>query len=230
MKGQSARHNLAELVGLRFLSTSEVERGEELAVQLIKQITGRDEIQAERKYENPFEYKPTFKIFMLTNNKPKIFERKNAIWERIHLIEFNNYIPKEKRDKDLDKKLAQEMEGILIWALEGFLEWKKQGLNPPPQIIESVNQYKEEQDIIGQFINEICEVDPCNEDLWEVPDRLYQAYKKWCQESGFQCLNKNNFGMEMKERFTYKSKRVEYDGVKKARYVYVGIRVMSSRL
>jgi putative DNA primase/helicase len=55
-----------EFVGVRFLSTSEVERGEELAVQLIKQITGRDPVEAECKYENPFTYLPTYKIVMLT--------------------------------------------------------------------------------------------------------------------------------------------------------------------
>nr|WP_263326076.1 phage/plasmid primase, P4 family [Neobacillus sp. Marseille-Q6967] len=224
-KGNTARHTLAEFVGLRFLSTSEVERGEELAVQLMKQITGRDLVEAERKYENPFTYLPNYKIFMLTNNKPNIYERRKAIWERIHLIEFNNYIEKQNRDKNLDKKLEAEMEGILRWALEGCREWQRQGLNPPAEILDAVKRYEEEQDIIGQFIRENYEVDLRNEEYWEAPERIYLNYKTWCNENGFGCLNNNNFGVEMKERFTFKTKRVEWNRKIQPKKVYVGIRL-----
>jgi putative DNA primase/helicase len=224
-KGNTARHALAEFVGLRFLSTSEVERGEELAVQLIKQITGRDPVEAERKYENPFTYLPTYKIFMLTNNKPSIYERRKAIWERIHLIEFNRFFEENERDKDLDRKLEAEMEGILLWALEGCMEWQRQGLNPPPKVQEAVKQYAEEQDILGQFIQETCYVDPSNEECWEAPGRLYEEYTKWCNAGGFKCLNANNFGMDLKERFTHKNKRVFWNGKEISKQVYVGIRL-----
>jgi putative DNA primase/helicase len=224
-KGNTARHTLAEFVGVRFLSTSEVERGEELAVQLIKQITGRDPVEAERKYENPFTYLPNYKIFMLTNNKPSIYERRKAIWERIHLIEFNRYFEENERDKDLDGKLEAEMEGILRWALEGCMEWQRQGLNPPPEIRDAVKQYEEEQDIIGQYIQESCDVDLANEDYWVVPDRLYQNYRSWCTAGNFKCLNANNFGVEMKERFPYKSKRVNFNGKDQPKKVYIGIQL-----
>lgn len=223
--GKTARHTLAELVGVRFLSTSEVERGEELAVQLIKQITGRDSVEAERKYENPFTYLPTYKIFMLTNNKPAIYERRKAIWQRIHLIPFNRYFEDHERDKDLDAKLAAEMEGILRWALEGCMEWQRQGLNPPQEVRDAVKQYEIEQDIIGQFIQESCYTEPANEDCWEAPDRLYQEYKSWCAAGSYIPLNSNNFGLEIKERFPFKSKRVNFNGRMQPKKVYVGIRL-----
>ncbi|MEH7483334.1 phage/plasmid primase, P4 family [Neobacillus drentensis] len=222
---KTARHTLAELVGVRFLSTSEVERGEELAVQLIKQITGRDPVEAERKYENPFTYLPTYKIFMLTNNKPGIYERRKAIWERIHLIPFNRYFEDHERDKDLDAKLEAEMEGILRWVLEGCMEWQRQGLNPPPEVRDAVKQYEKEQDIIGQYIQESCSVDAANEECWEAPDRLYQNYKLWCAAGGYIPLNSNNFGLEIKERFPFKSKRVNFKGRNQPKKVYIGIRL-----
>ncbi|MGG1675932.1 phage/plasmid primase, P4 family [Neobacillus sp. NRS-1170] len=223
--GKTARHTLAELVGVRFLSTSEVERGEELAVQLIKQITGRDPVEAERKYENPFTYLPTYKIFMLTNNKPGIYERRKAIWERIHLIPFNRYFEDHERDKDLDAKLEAELEGILRWALEGCMEWQSQGLTPPQEVRDAVKQYEKEQDIIGQFILDSCYIEPANEDCWEAPDRLYQDYKSWCAAGGYIPLNLNNFGLEIKERFPFKSKRVNFNGKTQPKKVYIGIRL-----
>lgn len=223
--GNTARHTFAELVGTRFLSTSEVERGEELAVQLIKQVTGRDPVEAERKYENPFTYLPTFKIFMLTNNLPSIYERRKAIWERIHLIEFNRYFEDHERDKDLDSKLEAEMEGILRWALEGCMEWQRQGLNPPSEVRESVKKYEKGQDIIGQYIEESCHVDPSNEDCWVAPDRLYQHYRTWCNLGGYKPLNANNFGIEIKDRFPHKSKRVNFNGKDQPKKVYIGIQL-----
>jgi putative DNA primase/helicase len=223
--GNTARHSLAECVGLRFLATSEVERGEELAVQLIKQITGRDRVEAERKYENPFTYLPTYKIFMLTNNKPSIYERKKAVWERIHLNEFNRYFEKNERDKELDSKLESEMEGILRWALEGCMEWQRQGLNPPQEVRDAVKKYADEQDTIGQYIQECCYADISNEELWAAPKQLYQNYKSWCADGGFKPLNLNNFGAEIKERFHYGTKRVQFNGKLQPKKVYHGIQL-----
>jgi putative DNA primase/helicase len=141
------------------------------------------------------------------------------------LIEFNRYFEDHERDKDLDAKLEAEMEGNLCWALEGCMEWQRQGLNPPPEVRDAVKQYEEEQDIIGQYIQESCYVDSTDEECWEAPDRLYQDYKLWCAAGGFKPLNSNNFGVEIKERFPYRSKRVNFNGKNQSKKVYIGIRI-----
>ena len=45
--------------------------------------------------------------------------------ERIRRIPFTVQIPKEQRDKDLERTLATELPGILAWAVQGCLDWRK---------------------------------------------------------------------------------------------------------
>src|SRR2546422_6161462 len=57
-----------------------------LAESQIKQLTGMGQVKACRKYENPVEFLPTFKIFMDSNHKPIVRGTDAAIWNRLKLI------------------------------------------------------------------------------------------------------------------------------------------------
>lgn len=105
MKKTSEQSNdLARLKGTRLVTTTEVEQGKALSESLIKQITGGDEITARFLYGEFFSFKPTFKIYMATNHKPKIRGADNGIWRRIKMIPFTVTIPPEQRDNDLGEK------------------------------------------------------------------------------------------------------------------------------
>ena len=65
-------NDLARLKGARLVTTSEAEQGKPISESLIKQITGEDMLVARFLYGEYFTFKPTFKIFMATNHKPKI--------------------------------------------------------------------------------------------------------------------------------------------------------------
>lgn len=110
-----------------------------MSESLIKQITGGDEITARFLYGEFFSFKPTFKIYMATNHKPKIRGADNGIWRRIKMIPFTVTIPPEQRDNDLGEKLLTENSGILNWLIEGFAMWKKEGLKMEPNAIKEAN-------------------------------------------------------------------------------------------
>lgn len=124
-------NDIARLRGMRLVTTNETEQGNCLSESLIKQITGEDILTARFLYGEYFSFKPTFKIFMATNHKPKIRGADIGIWRRIKLIPFNITIPPEQRDKKLTEKLIAENSGILNWLLKGYSMWKKEGLNEP---------------------------------------------------------------------------------------------------
>ena len=93
--------------------------GKRLAEALIKQLTGgTDTIKARFLFEEYFEYRPQFKVFLATNHKPRVNPGDDAIWERIRLIPFLVQIPKQDRDKQLETKLRAELPGILV-CLDG---------------------------------------------------------------------------------------------------------------
>jgi putative DNA primase/helicase len=112
---------IADLLGKRFVTSSEAAEGEALHEARIKNLTGMGRLSGRRIYGSAFEFDPQFKLFIDANHKPHISGTEGAIWSRFKLIPFNVSIPKAEQDKHLLEKLAAEAPGILAWAVQGCL-------------------------------------------------------------------------------------------------------------
>jgi len=132
--GSMIRNDLARLNGARFVSAVEIGMGKRLDEALVKQLTGGDQVTARFLYNEFFEYKPEFKLFIAANHKPEIQGVDHGIWRRIHLIPFEVTIPVEEIDRNLPEKLRDELPGILAWAVKGCHAWQRQGLSVPASI------------------------------------------------------------------------------------------------
>lgn len=200
MKKTSEQSNdLARLKGIRLVTTTEVEQGKTLSESLIKQITGGDEITARFLYGEYFSFKPTFKIFLATNHKPKIRGADNGIWRRIKMIPFDVTIPPEQRDKTLTEKLIAENSGILNWLIQGYSLWRKEGLNEPDAILKANEEYKMDMDVVGTFINDCLDIDASMK--WRLPNQmLYQTYIKWCTVNNERVMSQKWLTMRMSEK------------------------------
>lgn len=152
-------NDVARLKGSRFVTASENNQNVSFDESKIKNITGDDKVSARFLNKEFFDFLPTFKIFFVTNHKPNIRGTDDGIWRRIKMIPFDLKITDKSDDKSLGDKLKAEISGIFNWALEGYREWVKQGLNDPESIKLVNKEYKEEEDIIGQFLNDECEDD-----------------------------------------------------------------------
>lgn len=151
-------NDVARLAGARFVRTSENSRNLNLDDSLMKSLTGGEKITARFLYSDNFEFHPACKIFLSTNYKPGIGGTDDGIWRRIRMIPFNLKLKPEQIDRNLSEKLKIEAEGILNWAIEGCLLWQKEGLNSPPKVQKAINEYKQEEDKIGGFIEDECEI------------------------------------------------------------------------
>ena len=201
MKKNSEQSNdLARLKGARLVTTSEVEQGKPLSESLIKQITGEDVLTARFLYGEYFSFKPTFKIFMATNHKPKIKGADNGIWRRIKMIPFTVTIPPERRDKNLSDKLIAENSGILNWLIKGYAMWKKEGLKDEPKAVREANEeYRFDMDSVGTFIAECFERDASLQ--WRLDNKLlYDTYLKWCNKNNERPLSHKGLSMRMQEK------------------------------
>jgi len=147
---------IADLCGRRLVVASETEEGRRLRVQLVKRLTGNSRLKARYMRGDYFEFPRTFKVFLVTNNKPTIKEMTLAIWRRIQLIPFEVVIPPEEQDRHLTEKLKTEWPGILNWALRGCLAWQREGLNPPPEVLAATAAYQSEQDPLAEFLDGCC--------------------------------------------------------------------------
>ncbi len=194
----SATPELAVLKGARAVMTSEIDEGSFLSEALIKLMTGTDPISARANYGVPFEFVPWFKLFIAGNHKPVIRGGDEGMWRRIDLIPFEVTIPPAQRDPELAKKLQAELPGILNWALAGCLEWQTRRLDSPPAVVSAVAEYKEDMDILGQWLADKCDVGP---NLIIGSTTAYLDYQMWATSSGLRPWSHVVFGRKLKERY-----------------------------
>ncbi|WP_409971505.1 phage/plasmid primase, P4 family [Bacillus sp. Bva_UNVM-123] len=174
-------NDIARLHGARFVSAVESEDGQKLSESLIKQLTGGEPITARFLRKEFFEFLPEFKIFFTTNHKPIVKGDDEGIWRRIRLIPFTVTIPKEEVDKQLPEKLRAELSGILRWAVEGCMKWQQEGLGEPEEVKAATDEYKEEMDLLSNFLDECCVI--FSEAKVAVND-IHKEYMKWAEENG----------------------------------------------
>ena len=210
--GGNIPNDIARLRGARMVATSETEDGRRFAETMIKQLTGQDTIAARFLFAEYFEYIPNFKIWLAANHKPVIRGDDFAIWRRMRLIPFAVTIPPEEKDGKLPEKLRAEYPGILAWAVQGCLEWQRQGLNPPPEVLAATEEYKSEMDLIGKWIEECCITAP---HATAKASALYGNYKRWVENNGGFPLSSTKFGMKLGDRGYQKEKSgtVVYHGI-----------------
>lgn len=199
----SIPNDIARLKGIRFVTGLESGKSRALAEAQIKQLTGDDPITARFLHREYFDFFATFKIFFATNHKPSISGTDKGIWRRIRTIPFERVIAPQEVDKQLDEKLSKEYEGILAWAVEGFKKWQQEGLGEVAKIIEATNEYQEESDVIGNYIEERCLVGPEYKVQTSV---ILKDIQQWAKDNGLRYVNRNEFIDYMKRRGFVKEK------------------------
>ena len=211
--------DLARLAGVRLVAAAETDEGRRLSESLVKQLTGCDRIVARHLYGRWFEYDPVFKVFLSTNHKPVIRGTDHAIWRRIRLIPFDYTVPKDQQDKNLMDKLAEELPGILRWAVEGCLMWQEEGLEPPEEVKQATASYRQEMDVLGSFLDECCVI---NEECQALASDLFKDYRKWCDDSGEKSMTATLFGRLLIERGF--ARHQETTGRRRTVYLGLGIK------
>lgn len=195
--GDSIPNDIARLKGARFVYASESEEGRRLAESQIKAMTGRDTLVARYLRAEYFEFKPEFKLWLDTNNKPVIRGTDDAIWDRIMLVPFTVRIPDAEQDRHLGEKLEAELPGILAWAVQGCVAWQRDGLQPPPEVRRATQSYREESDLLADFLAERCNLDS---NLKVRAQDLTRAYAEWCEAAGERPLTGRALATRLQER------------------------------
>ncbi len=206
----SANSDIARLKGARFVTSVEPNEGMRINEGLLKQLTGDDVVTARKLYGDEFEFKPEFKLWMATNHKPIIRGTDTGIWRRIHIIPFTVSIPTEKVDRRLKYKLREELPDILAWAVEGCRIWQSEGLRMPKAVLDAVQEYRHEMDVISAFTDACCIVGG------EVKSsQLYAVYSEWAAENNEYRMSSTKFGVEVAKRFERVKKRdgLYYSGI-----------------
>lgn len=198
-RSNSVSPELVKLIGARVCVLSESGKKQKLNDILIKNLTGNDTITARSLYCEPVQFIPTCKPILLTNNKPTFNTDDQAILDRLRYIPFNARFednPKEgelKRDPELAKKMENEyLSEVFSWIVKGSILFYKDGgkIIPPENIINATNDYVNEIDSIGQFIENMCEI---GEKYKIKKTVIYQRYLDWCNDNDIDVSTKDDF-------------------------------------
>lgn len=194
-----AGSDIARLRSARMVTTEEPTEGVRLNEGLLKQLTGGGKVTCRFLYGDEFEYAPEFKLWIATNHKPVIRGTDVGIWRRIRLIPFEVNIPADKVDKQLKYKFREEMPQILRWAVDGCIEYRKEGLEPPACVQKSTDEYKVEMDIIATFM-EACVMIDYTADVPVQASDLYSVYTNWAKANNEYVMTSRKFFGELGKR------------------------------
>lgn len=181
---RNVKPEMAELKGKRLIISSEMEEGMRLNTAVVKQLCSTDEIQAEKKYKDPFSFVPSHTLVLYTNHLPKVGANDDGIWRRLVVIPFNAKITGKSDIKNYADYLFEHAgPAIMSWIIEGAKRAIDKNFHTTlPDVVEAAIQaYREDNDWLGQFLEECCEMDPSYN---EKSGELYQAYRAHCMQNG----------------------------------------------
>lgn len=170
------------LRGVRMALVNEVGQNDTFNDQRVKEIVSREAISGRFLYGEAFDFMPTHKLWVRGNHRPAVLDSGDGMWRRIILLLFGRQFRVEERVRDLDRQLLEsEGSGILNWCIAGCLEWRKSGLSIPASISRETARYRDETDVVGEWIEGECEVGPaCRCKV----ATLYESYRSYFQEAG----------------------------------------------
>jgi len=191
------RTDVARMAGARLVMANETQSGDRMNEQLVKTLVSRDRITARFLYRDHFEYAPTHKLWVRGNHKPIITGDDDGIWRRIQLIPFQRRFEGSDRDLDLERKLMEERDGILGWMVEGTRLWQRRGLDVPEAVRRASDEYRQQSDVLGEWLQEECEHAADGEIEQQV---AYTHYGRWCGDRGLRAPSKKQFTCRLSER------------------------------
>lgn len=198
-QGQRHETELAHLFGARLVTASEVEEGVRWDEGKLKSISGGDKITARYMRGDFFTFEPQFKLILAGNHRPRMRSADDAMRRRMQVVPFRH--KPAVTDKQLRGKLRAELPAILRWAIEGEADRQRLGgLNPPHAVIEATDEYFRQENTLGHWIDERCDVPGTGEalnDYWQLTRELYHDYCDWSRRVGEFVLSERMFSEKL---------------------------------
>lgn len=207
---RNIKPEIAELRGKRLIIASELEEGVSLSTSVMKMLASTDTIKAEKKYKDPFEFRPSHTLILMTNYLPDINSgvHSKGTWRRINVIPFAANIPAQNDIKNFSDYLCKNAGGaILSWIIEGAQkiitnEFK---LETPEAVLKATGKYKADNDWLDRFLSECCEI---GNSFCVKSSEFLAAFKVFNEQTGENSKTASTIRAAMTAKgFTYKQTR-----------------------
>lgn len=150
-----------ELRGARFVGLSEVQGKKPLDDGFIKGIMGGDQQNTRQMRQMSSPWKPQCVLFIASNMELKFNTRDDATFNKILPIpfphSFTDVDTEHKMDRELERKVLEERNGILTWVLTGMVKFWDEGLAPTAAVMRAMDGNKTANSSAIQFIEALIE-------------------------------------------------------------------------
>ena len=191
-QSSSATPEVVRMKGKRLGVMHESNESDSINLGLIKAISGGDKMYARGLHMEPIEFRPTFQLLLLCNDKPKKIDPYDfAMWRRIVVVNFNssfvdNPDPEDsnqfKKDGSIHKKLNLWKEGFFWILTQYYIELKNHGNPIPEQVLFDTNLYRKTNDFVGAFLHLCVERTDSSMDVIYASD-LFSRFKSFYVEN-----------------------------------------------
>lgn len=195
-----------------------------VAEGILKQFTGGDVMQFDRKNLAPVSARPTAKLMAAWNSRPRMRDKSQGLWRRMLLVPFQREVESSRRILGMDEPQwwveNGQAPGILNWAIVGLARLREQRGFTRSVICEAaLSEYRDDSNPAGEFFSDYLEPGPGS----SIESRqLYDLYRHWCMSTGCKPLGCRQFGKELKRKFP-NCERERHRSGKKLFWKYTGI-------
>lgn len=194
-RGERHPTELAMLRGARLVVAEESEAGRNWNSARVKMLTGGDPVTARYMRQDFFTFAPSWKLLLVGNHQPLLRQVDEALVRRFNIVPFTYRPPAP--DRELEDKLRAEWPDILRWAIEGCLDWQRNGLARPSIVEAATRLYFDAQDLVGQWIETHCELDP---KYAAANSALFRSWEQFATQNGIRPGKSQTLADELAKR------------------------------
>ena len=150
-------------------------------LEILLNVTGNDAVAVNRKYKDPLPHvKLNCRLTIASNDMLDIPDNAGALTRRFNFIEFNRSF-KDNPDTDLPDKLAREVQGIIVWALEGLRRLRTTNkFTVPASSKTALLEWETGNNPVRMFVHLL--LDEGNPEYEVSKKELYDAWLAWGSE------------------------------------------------
>lgn len=191
---QRSRFALADLPGKTLVVAFEQPSEYLSSTDLLNNIISGEAVKVEEKFKPAYTVVPRAKVLWAMNELPRVKDANSGLFRRVNVVRFSEL--REERDPKIKEAVRGEGAGILVWALEGLWRLRERGhFDIPNSVRAATDDFRRTNDVPAMFVAEACltsDLKGCEEQA----QKLYGAYRRWCQINGHKPLSSTSVSAE----------------------------------
>lgn len=174
-RGGEQTYDIAALRGARFVLASEGHSRQRLAEDVVKRVTGDTTLAGRQIREAELTFPNVTALWFMSNHEPRVSSTDTGLWRRVKEIPMDVVLGPEHAGLK-ERIIAEELEGVLAWCVNGCVMWQKEGLAVPEAVTTATASFRDDANPLLEWVEHSCEHDRTAR---ESGSALHASYVGW---------------------------------------------------